>query len=213
MIFERTIIVVGANKTNCHIIWSQHRQCVIIDPGGDGQEIIRFVETEGLNVQGFLLTHGHPDHLGALKEVQDAFMAPIWLHQDDRKLLGSAWYTQGKILPAIPLPRSGYQDLQEGQILFPGILEVRVMHLPGHSPGSVGFYFEKHQILVCGDTLFSGIIGNTDEVGADLKSLRTSLRRIFQLPPHTILLPGHGNPTTLNIERERNYRIKEILTA
>jgi glyoxylase-like metal-dependent hydrolase (beta-lactamase superfamily II) len=153
-----------------------------------------------------LLTHGHFDHLAALPALTAHIAAPsgipaeIAIHRDDLSCLGPGAYQlhRDNFIAAAgsaayvekfwePLPPAG-RLLSDGDILGP----FRVLHLPGHSPGSAGFYDEKEGVLFTGDTLFAGGVGRTDLPGGDSRALMASLQKLFSLPEDTVFFPGHG---------------------
>ncbi|HCM27016.1 MAG TPA: MBL fold hydrolase [Treponema sp.] len=214
-------LVVGAIATNCWIVplrpelheppWP--RPCAVVDPGGDAPSIIARLRRLRSRPAMVLLTHGHFDHLAALPELLAAFrddgeppVVAIHLadaaylgpqakaaHLRDFALAGAAEYVRGLWRPMPTATRY----LAEGDLIGP----FRVLHLPGHTPGSIALLQEGEGILFSGDTLFAGGVGRTDLPGGNAAALDRSLSRLLALPPRTVVHPGHG-PST-RVERER----------
>jgi len=186
------------------------RPCAVIDPGAEASSIIACLRDLRLYPRYLLLTHGHFDHTGALLEVAEAFAerAPIIaIHRGDGAYLGgNALETHLEGFRA--LGAEGYLKARWKGMPPPGrLLEegdragpFKVMHLPGHSPGSAAFYDEDAGALFCGDTLFQGTYGRTDLPGGSQADIERSLRRLASLPPGVCALPGHGETTTIAAE-------------
>jgi hydroxyacylglutathione hydrolase len=174
--------VVGALENNAYVAaCSRTGRAVIIDPADEPEQILALAA--GLSVAAILITHGHPDHVGAARALQRALAVPIYLHPADVPLSGLA--------AARPLAHGG-------EISF-GRASLRVIHTPGHTSGSVCLL--GGGLLFSGDTLFPGGPGATGDRAA-FAVIMTSLReRIFTLPNATRVLPGHGPGTTIGAER------------
>lgn len=203
-------IVVGAIATNCWIVRDADF-CAVIDPGADASVIIARLRRHKLVPTHILLTHGHFDHLAALPDLVAAFgseapltavhasdaaylgAAALEAHRRDFASVGAAAYVMG-LWKSMPAPA---RLLAEGDRVGP----FTVLHLPGHSPGSVAFHDQAAGRLFSGDTLFRGGVGRTDLPGGDVRALDASLRRLLALEGRTEVYPGHGEET--RIERER----------
>ncbi len=156
-------------------------------------------------VKFILHTHGHFDHIMATAEVASATAACVAIHEDDRALYDNL-PRQARIFgfsaespPAVDLV------LTDGAKIEIGKLTATVVHTPGHTPGSVGFYFEAEGVLFAGDTLFAGSIGRTDLPGGSYPDIVKSIRnRLYSLPIATRVVPGHGQETTIGSERDQN---------
>jgi hydroxyacylglutathione hydrolase len=191
---------VGMLQTNCYIVGCEGtRQAVIIDPGGDGQRILNVVRHERLQVRYVLNTHAHFDHIGANAEVVAATGAPLALHRAELPILqdggGARWF--GVDIRPSPPPAL---ELTDGQELAIGQLSLRVLHLPGHSPGGLGFHVPESQAVFSGDVLFAGGMGRTDLPGGDWAALQDSIA----LPDETQVDPGHGPATSIGHEKRHN---------
>jgi hydroxyacylglutathione hydrolase len=214
-------VVVGPWKTNCYIYSSTKKECIIIDPGGSDEEIASRVDVLNMVPVGIALTHGHVDHLAALRALRDGYAArgyklPIAINTADRKFLGSGGIETHREnleflgldeatffgLDAEELPKADVR-LREGERVFD--MDLVVLETPGHTPGSVCFYSEREGVLFSGDTLFFDNVGRSDMAGGSEKRLRESiLKKIAVLPPETRVFPGHGPFTTVEREKRGN---------
>ena len=177
----------------------------IIDAGWAGDEIVAMAQEQEVAVTKILQTHAHIDHVAGLSQAKQLTDAPIYLHPDDQFMYDSA-VVQGQMFGYTiePLPPVDVQ-LADGQTIEVGQLTASVLLLPGHSPGSVGFWFEELGILFGGDVLFAGSIGRVDLPGSDPAAMKRSLSRLTtELPDDTQVLPGHGPATTIGMEKKRN---------
>ena len=200
---------VGQLGANCFVVGcAATKRGAVIDPGGDAEVILEAVQDAGLTVDYILDTHCHPDHIAAncdvqagLAELQGA-APPVLVHAGDRESVEHP-PMQWLLIGLRPGPCRVDGTLEEGQELAVGEITLRVMHLPGHSPGSVAFVAEG--AVFTGDTLFAGGIGRTDLPGGNTPQIMASLKRLVtELPPETMVYPGHGEATTIGEERETN---------
>jgi len=201
MIFEK--LVVGLFATNCYIVGSEsNKEGMIIDPGAEAKGILKSVADLGLDIKFIVLTHGHIDHIGALKEVKEATGAEICLHSGDANLLQGRSSGTDFGLPYPDSPPPG-RLLEGGDSIDVGDLHFLVLHTPGHSPG--GICLLGHGVVFCGDTLFNYGIGRTDFPSASHNQLMNSIHtKLMILPDNTIVYPGHGPETTIGTERRGN---------
>lgn len=191
---------------NCSILGdSETKQAIIVDPGGNADRILQEVADLGLTVCMILHTHAHFDHFLASGAIQQATQAPICLHPDDRQLW-ELLETQCQMfgVPYNPVPPPDVW-LGDEELLKIGNLAAIVMHTPGHTPGSLCFYFSQDHLVLSGDTLFRGGIGRTDLWGGDFDAIERSIReRLYSLDETTVVVPGHGPETLIGIERNSN---------
>jgi glyoxylase-like metal-dependent hydrolase (beta-lactamase superfamily II) len=165
------------------------RECILIDAGHDGRRIVKSIPLER-RVRAVVCTHAHADHINAVAEVCDGTRAPAYLHVADRPLWDSLY------------PVTPDRELADGDILTIGDLELRVLHTPGHTPGSVCLHAPALGAVFTGDTLFPGGPGATGRPGSDFATIIESVRgRLFTLPEDTVVLPGHGDATTVGAEK------------
>ncbi len=187
-----THLTLGDYETNCYIVYDEAtRAAVVIDPGDDAERVLGAVGQLRLELKAVLFTHGHYDHVGASGPILAAACCPAWLHPED--LTMPAYLRRGLV----------YTDLyREGDEVAVDGLRFKVLHTPGHTPGSC--------VLLCGDWMFSGDTlfrsgcGRTDSVGGSWLKLNESLARLGRLEGDYQVFPGHGDATTLNRERRAN---------
>lgn len=189
----------GIYFVNCYLIREeQSKSCVVIDPGGHANKVLKYLDDNGLTLEAILLTHGHFDHVGAVKELHEKTLCKVYLHTDDLMLpenftSGSLFYTH---------------EYGEGDVLEMAGLTIKVMHTPGHTEGSVCLLVDD--VIFSGDTLFCHSCGRTDLPGGDPDAIMKSLARLKALEGDYRVLPGHNRATTLAIEREYNPFMKNL---
>ncbi len=194
----------GALRTNTYFCYDDDGNSVVIDPGMDAEGILEKLKTRGLVPSHILLTHGHFDHSQAAKFLAEQTGAKICIHRDDAVMLenpgfnSAVFYYRGDI-SFYPKTKPD-MILEEGSVLQVGSMRFRVLHTPGHTPGSV--CFETDDVLFCGDTVFAYGFGRYDLWGGDRELLAGSLERIAQIKGEKKLCPGHGNTATLSRVRE-----------
>ena len=187
------VMPLGAYQTNCYILWDDAREdCVVIDPGYEPETVLRKAKALGKSIAAILLTHGHFDHVGAVREIVDETNCLVVIHEKELSLPES--FTAG------PLYYTDTYD--EGSTIFTCGMAFRILHTPGHTPGSVCILCENH--MFSGDTLFQDSCGRTDLPGGDWKEIRKSLRRLASLEKDYAVHPGHGPSTTLAEEKQYN---------
>jgi len=194
------LVIVGTFETNCYLVYDEGTlECAVIDPGAEPEKIFPAIAEFKLKPIVILNTHGHVDHVGANLDMKERFCVPLWIHSLDNPLLEAMKGSELSLfLGAKDSPRPD-KFLKDREIITIGKVSLKVLHTPGHSPGSVGFY--GHGTLFSGDTLFCGGVGRTDLAGGSRKDLEKSIRsRIQTLPEATVVLPGHGPMTTVGQE-------------
>lgn len=200
-------IPLGPLQTNCYIITNESKQCLIIDPGSEGEKLKSFITNKGLNPQAIILTHAHFDHIGAVDDIRKEYNISVYIHVKEEEWLtkpelnGSQFFM---LQTPITAERANYIIEKENEMKI-GDFSFQILETPGHSPGSISFYFKERNIVVSGDALFSGSIGRTDLPGGNHKQLLNSIHeRLLILPEETIVLPGHGPTTTIGQEMDSN---------
>ncbi len=198
-------------ETNSFLLW-QGREAVIIDPSIGADQLLqkmRDLQGEGVKLSAIWNTHGHIDHVYDNAVWKAEFGAPIFCHPADHFFLEhlreqSLWF--GLAEPQVAQPD---EPLREGQTLKLGDLNVEVLELPGHSPGSVAFAFGDH--LVSGDVIFRNSYGRVDLPGADANALARSLDRVLKMAPQTRILCGHGESTSVEVEAKSNAAARDLM--
>lgn len=186
---------VGSYGANCCLVFDSQKNTVVIDPGEEAVRILHSIEQHNLSVKAILLTHAHFDHIGAVKSLQDALSVPLWVHEREVPALTDRRLS----MMSFPLPLTADRVLHDEEQFTIGDLAFTVLHTPGHTPGSVCYLCED--TLFSGDTIFAcGGVGRTDFAGGDSRALWNSLQRLSTLPPHTRVVAGHGEETTIGAE-------------
>lgn len=204
----RKTFPVGPLGCNCSIIGDPiTKEGIVVDPGGDAEKILATVTELGLKITGIIHTHAHLDHFLAAGEIKKATGAPLCLHKDDKPLWDMAemqCIMMGVPFKPLPDPDQWLQD-DEGLCCCKGV----ALHTPGHTQGSMSFWFEEHNLLLAGDTLFQGSIGRTDLPGGDPKAIVKSIQnRLYTLDDDAVVVTGHGPETSIGFEKRSNMFVK-----
>jgi len=199
----RKTFAVGPMQCNCTILGNtQTKQAIIVDPGGDAEQLLAQLRTLDLTVSMILHTHAHLDHFLAAGDIKAATGAPIALHKADL-FLWDMLEVQCDLfgVPYHPVPGPDHWLSDDEAIDQQG----QAIHTPGHTPGSMSFWFEEQQLLIAGDTLFRHSIGRTDLWGGDFAKIKQSItQRLFVLDEATTVIAGHGPETTIAEELRQN---------
>jgi len=194
----------GPLEVNCYVLWD-NGNAIAIDPGGDPAPVLNFLKDNNLTLTHILNTHLHFDHLYGNNALAQATGAPILAAQEDSHLLDSE-IGRGGMWGFPKVTEFAYEVIAEGSHTF-GEIDCNVFATPGHSPGSLSFYFtnDETDVVFVGDLLFYRSIGRTDLPGGDLDTLKTSVTtKIFSLPQNTTVYSGHGPSTTVGEEMLNN---------
>ena len=196
-------LVVGQLQTNCYILQSGSSG-IVVDPGDEGDRIIRFLIDSGVKPVRIVATHAHFDHVLGVDAVRKRFGVEFLLHREDLPILESMQSRVRQFMGIeVPPPPKVDGFLNDLDVLEVGDVETHVVHTPGHSPGSVSFSGDGY--VLTGDALFNQSIGRTDTPGGDLKTLVHSIKtKLFKLDDETIVYPGHGPETTISDEKLAN---------
>jgi glyoxylase-like metal-dependent hydrolase (beta-lactamase superfamily II) len=203
------VFVFSPIQENTYLLYNENKDCIIIDPGcyfpDEKEQLKSFINRYGLQPKMLLNTHCHLDHVFGNKFIAENFQLTLQLHPLEQNMLMMA--------PAsglmFDLPFDNYQGefifLNEGDTIKLGTDVLDVIHVPGHSPGSICFYCKEQKFLIGGDVLFNGSIGRTDLPGGDFDTLITNLKKkILTLPEDVTVYSGHGPVTTIGIEKKSN---------
>lgn len=200
--------VFNAFQENTYVLYNEQKQCWIIDPGMyDEQEInafIQYLNDNKLKPQAIINTHGHLDHIFGIKALKDKYNIPFGIHESETPVLNNA--VGSAMLFGFQMSQNPAPDfyIEDGKPISLGDDELEVRFTPGHSPGSVSFYYPQGNWVIAGDALFAGSIGRTDLPGGNHETLLNSIRtQLFSLPGNTLVYSGHGPATS--IENEVRY--------
>jgi len=202
---------VGWLGCNCTILGdAETGEAIVIDPGDDPQEILERLKKLGLTAKQIVCTHTHIDHVGAIHEVQEQMETPAAIHQADLFLFEKL-DVQAQFI-GMPMPKRGTieQFLHDGEAVACRGVELGAIHTPGHTPGSTSFHLRgDRNILFTGDTLFAESIGRTDLWGGSHQEIIRSIEnRLLKFDDDTLVIPGHGQSTTIGHERRYNPFLK-----
>lgn len=199
---------VGSMQTNCYFLTdNKASETAVVDPGADGDRLLEKLSEKELRCTKILLTHAHFDHIMSLEMVRRATGAKVYVHTDDAKLLCDDERNLAKGFTGESLScRPADILLSNGDIVTLGEEKLRVLHTPGHTPGSVCYITDG--AILSGDTLFRGDIGRYDLPGGDYDALIRSLAKLSALTGEYKIYPGHGASTSLEYEKANNLYMK-----
>jgi glyoxylase-like metal-dependent hydrolase (beta-lactamase superfamily II) len=200
------ILTVGMLACNCSVFGDeQTREAIVVDPGDDIGRVLDVIARHGLRVKAIVITHAHIDHIGGAAKLKQASGAPVYMNGNDAELqkmmdMQAAWL-------GVPTPDAVEIDTaaKDGDRLAIGATEFLVLHTPGHTQGSISLWIPSEKKLVAGDTLFRDSIGRTDLPGGDGRQILQSIHdKLLTLPEETVVIPGHGENTSIGREKEFN---------
>jgi len=199
------VFIVGMVSTNCFVVSNvTTKQAFVIDPGDDEDMIIKYLDEEKLSVEGVLLTHGHFDHIYGAESISKKYGVPLYAHETEAALLKDPTKNASQMVGRV-ISLSGVTTIKDDEILNIGGFELKVIHTPGHTAGSVCFYCDKTNVLFSGDTLFQESVGRTDfPTGSGSQIIRSIREKLAVLPDDTTVFPGHGPATTIRYEKANN---------
>ena len=184
---------IGSLQTNCYMIWGEGSECcLVIDPGDEPEQVLLAAKKYNKTIRAILLTHGHFDHVGAVAALRAHTDCDVYLCPEDLTIPHR--FTAGPLHPT--------HTYGEGDVLNLAGLEIRVLHTPGHTPGSVCLVVDG--TMFSGDTLFQNCCGRTDLPGGSWEQIRQSLKRLASIDDDYRVCPGHGDFTTLAAEKQCN---------
>ena len=184
------------------VVCEETLQAAIIDASpGCLTRMAPFLEAQRATPQILFLTHSHWDHIADAAAIKERYRIPVYIHPEDLSNLESPGDDGIPVPLAQPIPGVKHDGLLvEGQVMTVGMLKFKILHTPGHSPGSISLHLENEGVLFSGDTLFKGTIGNLSIPTSEAHRMWPSLEKLALLPPATVVYPGHGNSTTIGDE-------------
>jgi len=198
----------GPLETNCYILAVEDNSgALVIDPGAEPRKITAVLKRHNLQPVAVVNTHGHYDHIGC----DDKFGVPVYVHKDDLAMLTDPGRNLSAVFSLGYAVKSQIKTVEEGDIINAAGIALKVIHVPGHTPGGVALLLEKPAVKVVftGDALFCGGIGRSDLAGGDGDSLIRCIKdKLLTLDPETIVYPGHGSASTIGHEKEYNEFLK-----
>ncbi|GMQ59018.1 MBL fold metallo-hydrolase [Vallitalea sediminicola] len=199
-------MMLGILQTNVYVVYDEEsKDAVVIDPVGDEDRIIRFIEENNLILMGILVTHGHFDHIGVVDAIRDRFGVPVFTSEEEGKIMADPNRNLSLSLMRKVVSVDNDEIVGDKDTLEFGELKFDCIVVPGHSPESVCYYNSENDILFCGDTLFAGSIGRTDFYDGPENALINNIKnRLMNLPEETRAYPGHGFQTTIGYEKKTN---------
>lgn len=198
-------LIVGSLQTNCYVIYNENKDCIVVDPGAQGQKINKYIIENELSLKAILLTHGHFDHIGATDYLVEKYNTPVYAHTLTKELL----YDSSLNLSFYESPFVLNSDVHEAEDEFDiAGFKFKWMLLEGHCQGSSMIHYLNENIIFSGDVLFKESIGRFDFPTSSRMQTRQTLQFIKDFEFDGRILPGHGEETTLEFEKLNNFYLK-----
>ncbi|NMA02421.1 MAG: MBL fold metallo-hydrolase [Clostridia bacterium] len=197
---------VGMIEGNCYLVsCAKTKEAMVIDPGAEGTRILEIIAKNNINVKYIVNTHGHHDHIGAVKEVKEGTGALILIHSEDAHMLENPTKNLSTFMGRDSKQPKADKLLKDGDSIQIGELNFQVIHTPGHTLGGISLYNKEKKACFTGDTLFLGSIGRTDLPGGSYPTIIKSIKeKLLTLPDDVVVYPGHGPATTIAQEKRIN---------
>lgn len=202
-------IVAGVYAVNCYIVYNDDKKGFIIDPGGDYDEILKFIKEENISLEFILLTHGHGDHIGAVNNLISDFKIPLYACEKEKDLLNDPIVNLSKSIPPFkPIQLVADNWIKDSDIINFNDLKLKIIETPGHTVGSICILIGS--TMFTGDTLFRMSIGRSDLPTGSYDEIINSVKKLYNYDDNIRILPGHGAETILKFEKENNPFMKNI---
>lgn len=193
-------IISSLYTQNCYVFW-ENNVGGVIDPGSDFEKIDKFITENNIEIKEILLTHSHFDHISSAKKLADEYNLPVKMAYKEKDVLEEP---ENSLEFNFEMP-DNFQYFNEGDVINVGNISLRVIETPGHTKGSVCFYYEEEKVLFSGDTLFKSTVGRWDLPTGNFSDLEKSiLNKLYTLPEDVKVYSGHGFTTTIGKEKETN---------
>ena len=200
------VLPVGLLQCNCSILGDETTgEAIVVDPGDDIADITERLQARNLRVKAIVITHAHIDHVAGAHKLRAQTGAPVYMSEADRNLLAHLDVQAAWLGVATPPATEIDVAAKNGTTLHLNTAELQVIETPGHTEGSLCLWIPSQHKLIAGDTLFRESIGRTDLPGGDSRAILRSIRTLLlPLPVDTVVIPGHGQSTTIGHEKEHN---------
>lgn len=205
-------LILGAFETNCYVVRKDEAatECLVIDTGLDGGDLVAFLEEHQLTPVAVVLTHGHADHIVGLAALRQRYPGiKVYIHQLDARLLTDPDANLSDLAGLTFATEPADVLLRDGDVIEEAGVRLQILHTPGHTHGGICLYAEADNLVFAGDTLFADSVGRTDFPGGDMEQLIEGIRtKLFTLPDQTAVYPGHGMRTTIGREKRANPYVR-----
>ncbi|MCD7893706.1 MAG: MBL fold metallo-hydrolase [Erysipelotrichaceae bacterium] len=200
-------LILGEMQVNCYVIYNKYNECIIVDPGANGQKVKKFIDTQELDVKAILLTHGHCDHIGAVDYLYEIYYCPIYMLKEGIELLHNVSWN---LSAAFGHPFKVKAPVTIATDMIIAHYHIHWYLLEGHCLGSSMIYIKEENVLLSGDVLFAGSIGRYDFPTSSSMQTKETLHQLKELDLDCRVLPGHGEETNLKYEQLNNYYLKNL---
>ncbi len=200
-------LILGFFSVNCYILQFNSDECIIIDPGADYESIRDYLESNKLSPLFILNTHGHYDHIGAVKNVIKDYNIPFYIHEIEEDIVQKPDHNMSSAFGGQSLSLDNYRLITEENFKEGKRLGLEVKRMPGHTPGSIIIRYKN--LLFTGDLLFKNAIGRTDLPGGSAEEIKESLINLSKMDKNLLIYPGHGGDTSLEFELDNNYYLSK----